>query len=62
MSILNRNDYAIIELLAIKPLYQFSEKHLPLVTQLSRKGVVARQNDRWYLTKVGLLLAGRTLH
>lgn len=62
MRVLNGNEYAIVELLAIKPLSYVPPTHLPIIKKLSKQGVVKRREGHWYLTKVGLILAGRTMH
>ena len=59
---LNGNEYALLELVAIKPLSYFPPFHLAIIERLCRRGLLRLQGEHWYLTKVGLALVGRTLH
>ena len=59
---LNGNEFAMLELVAMKPLSYFPPFHLAIAERLCRRGLLRLQGERWYLTKVGSELVGRTLH
>jgi hypothetical protein len=62
MHVLDSNEFAILELLAIKPLSFFPPLPHLIARRLAHKGLVRFQDGRWYPTAAGLNLAGRTLH
>jgi hypothetical protein len=62
MDVLDSNEFAVLELLAMKPLTFFPPLPRLIARRLARKGLVTFQNGRWHPTAEGLNLAGRTLH
>jgi hypothetical protein len=62
MHVLNSNEFAVLELLAMKPLSFFPPLPRLIARQLARKGLVRFQDGSWHPTAEGLNLAGRTLH
>ena len=59
---LDNNEAAILELLAIKPLSYFPPLPRSIVEQLARKGLAVFSDGQWYPTADGLSYTGRTLH
>jgi hypothetical protein len=62
MQALDINEYAFVELAALKPIGYVPPVHKALADALRRRGLIAQDGDRWYPTALGLTLAGRTLH
>ncbi len=62
MSKLERNEYALLELMAIKPLSVIPPIHQSLVEHLVERGFTMRQGTEWYATATGLKVVGRQLH
>lgn len=59
---LSANAYAMLELVADRPLSVVPPLHLPLVEQLSHSGLMVKFGSRWYASAEGLRTVGRTLH
>jgi hypothetical protein len=59
---LDNNEIAVLELLAIKPLSYFPPLPRCIAEQLVRKGLAIFSGGQWYPTADGLSRAGRTLH
>ena len=59
---LDNNEIAVLELLAIKPLSYFPPLPRSIAEQLARKGLAIFSDGHWYPTADGLSHAGRTLH
>jgi hypothetical protein len=59
---LSANAYAMLELVADKPLSVVPPLHLPLVEQLSESGLMVKSGSQWYASAAGLRTVGRTLH
>ena len=59
---LDNNEVAILELLAMKPLDYFPPLPRTIAEQLARKGLAIYSEGQWYPTADGLSLTGRTLH
>jgi hypothetical protein len=59
---LDRNQYAMLELLAMKPLSFIPPLHMTFVDELSRRGLTVRHGTHWYPTANALKLMGCTLH
>ena len=62
MDVLDSNEFAVLELLAMKPLTFFPPLPRLIARRLARRGLVRFQDGRWHPTAEGLNLAGRTLH
>ena len=62
MIALNNNEYAMLELLATQPLTFISPVHMPLIDELSTRGLTVQRGDRWYPTATALKIVGRTVH
>ena len=62
MHALDSNEFAVLELLAMKPLSFFPPLPHIIARRLARKGLARFQDGRWHPTAEGLNLAGRTLH
>ena len=62
MDVLDSNEFAVLELLAIKPLTFFPPLPRLIARRLARRGLVRFQDGRWHPPAEGLNLAGRTLH
>lgn len=62
MSRLASHQFAILELVAIHPVEQFPKRHVRVIRELARGGLIIRRDTHWYPTAKGLLLAGYTLH
>ncbi len=62
MHVLDNNEFAVLELLAMNPLAFFPPLPRLVARQLARKGLVRFQDGSWHPTAKGLYLAGRTLH
>lgn len=59
---LGENDYALLELSAMKPISYLPPFHLSVAEQLLEKGLLERQGQQWHPTLFGLRLIGRTMH
>jgi hypothetical protein len=59
---LSANAYAILELVADKPLSVVPPLHQPLVEWLSESGLMVKCGSQWYASAEGLRTVGRTLH
>ena len=59
---LDNNEIAVLELLAIKPLSYFPPLPRGIAEQLARKGLAIFSDGQWYPTADGLSCAGRTVH
>ena len=59
---LNENDYAMLELLAMKPISFLPPFHSWIAEQLSEKGVLRNDGRHWHPTAIGLRLLGCTVH
>jgi hypothetical protein len=59
---LNANAYAMLELVADKPLSVVPPLHQPLVESLSQSGLMVKCGSQWYASAEGLRTVGRTLH
>ena len=62
MSELNNNEYAMLELLALQPLSCIPPLYMPMIGQLSERGLTLQNGARWYPTATALKIVGRTLH
>ena len=62
MRVLEVNAYTLLELAAFKPLSYVPCNHRPVAERLVPRGLLLRENGRWYPTAVGLAVLGRTLH
>jgi hypothetical protein len=59
---LDNDEAAILELLAIRPLSYFPPLPRSIAEQLALKGLAIFSDGQWYLTADGLTYTGRTLH
>jgi hypothetical protein len=59
---LSPNAYAMLELVADKPLSVVPPLHQPLVEWLSESGLMVKFGSQWYASAEGLRTVGRTLH
>ena len=59
---LERNEQALLELLAIEPVSMIPRIHRLLVDRLAERGLAMKQGARWYVTAAGLKFLGRVLH
>jgi hypothetical protein len=59
---LGENDYALLELSAMKPISYLPPFHLSVAEQLVERGLLRREGQQWHPTLCGLRLIGRTLH
>ena len=59
---LSRNEYAMLELLALQPLSCIPPLHRPLISQLSERGLTMHVDAHWYATATALKMVGRSLH
>ena len=62
MSDLNNNEYAMLELLTLQPLSVVPPLHMPLISQLSTRGLAVKEGAQWYPTASALRILGSTLH
>ena len=62
MSDLNNHEYAMLELLTLKPLSVIPPLYVPLISQLSTRGLTVQEGAHWYPTATALRIVGRTLH
>jgi hypothetical protein len=62
MSNLDHNQYAMLELLAIRPLSCIPPLHMSFVDELSKRGLTVRRGRHWYPTADALKLMGCTIH
>jgi hypothetical protein len=62
MSRLASHQFAILELVAMNPVEEFPKRHVRVISELQRVGLIIRQDAHWYPTAKGLKLAGYTLH
>ena len=62
MRTLESNEFALLELLAIKPISYFPPFHLSIAERMSEHGLVQQEGELWHPTSTGLGLIGRTLH
>ena len=62
MSHLRENDYALLELSAMKPISYLPPFHLSIAEELSERGLLRRQGMQWHPTISGLRLLGRVVH
>ncbi|MBU2533886.1 MAG: hypothetical protein KKB37_14185 [Alphaproteobacteria bacterium] len=62
MSNLDGNAYALLELLALKPLSVIPPMHLSLAERLKAEGLTTFQSAQWHPTANGLRAVGHTLH
>jgi hypothetical protein len=56
---MDSNEYALLELLAIKPISYFPPQAYMMARRLARKGLVAFKDDCWFPTAEGLSIAER---
>lgn len=59
---LESNEVAVLELLALKPFSDFPPLPRCIAEQLARKGLAVLSDGQWYPTVEGLTRTGRTLH
>jgi hypothetical protein len=59
---LDENEWAVLELLAMRPHTAMSPLSRRIARGLSRRGLVLCEEGTWHATARGLTLAGRTLH
>lgn len=59
---LDNNEVAVLELLAIRPLSYVPPLPRRIAEQLARKGLAIFSDGQWYPTADGLTFTGRTLH
>ena len=62
MDVLDSNEFAVLELVVMKPLTFFPPLPRLIARRLARRGLVRFQGGCWHPTAEGLNLAGRTLH
>jgi hypothetical protein len=62
MSRLADHQFAILELVATNPVEEFPKRHVHVILELQRGGLIIRRDAHWYPTAKGLRLAGYTLH
>ena len=62
LSELNNHEYAMLELLAMQPLSVIPPLYVPLISQLSTRGLTVQEGAQWYPTATALRIVGRTLH
>lgn len=62
MSKLSRDEYAILELLALQPLSCIPPMHRRMIDLLLERGLTVHFNSKWYPTASALKIVGRTLH
>lgn len=62
MPMLNDNELAVLELLAMGPRSYFPPQVQPLAETLSRSGLAVKADGRWYVTAAGLRQTNRTVH
>jgi hypothetical protein len=62
MSELNNHEYAMLELLTMQPLSVIPPMYMPLISQLSTRGLTVQEGAQWYPTATALRIMGRTLH
>ena len=62
MSDLNNHEYAMLELLAMQPLSVIPPLYVPLISQLSTRGLTVQEGAQWYPTASALRILGSTLH
>jgi hypothetical protein len=62
MSDLNNHEYAMLVLLAMQPLSVIPPMYMPLISQLSTRGLTVQKDAQWYPTATALRIMGRTLH
>lgn len=53
---------AILDLVASAPVACFPKRHVRVVKELARTGLIVWREEHWYPTAKGLALAGYTLH
>ena len=59
MYVLDNNEFAVLELLAMKPLSYFPPFPQMIATRLARRGLVIFKDGRWHPTAEGFSLIGR---
>jgi hypothetical protein len=59
---LKKDDYALLELVAIKPVSYLPPIHHVMADRLCRLGLIRRDDNHWHPTAQGLALTRRTLH
>ena len=62
MHTIDQNDYALLELAAMKPIGFLPPLHLSAAETLVRRGLLKREGEQWLPTRIGLHLLGRTIH
>lgn len=62
MSRLASHQVAILELVAIHPVEEFPKRHIRVIRELQRGGLIMRRDTHWYPTAKGLKFAGYTPH
>ena len=62
MSKLDRNEYALLELMALEPLSVIPPMHQATAAQLAERGLTVRRGTCWMATTAGLKLVGRLPH
>jgi hypothetical protein len=62
MSDLNNHEYAMLELLTMQPLSVIPPMYMPLISQLSKRGLTVQEGAQWYPTATALQIVGRTSH
>ena len=62
MSDLNNHEYAMLVLLTMQPLSVIPPMYMPLISQLSTRGLTVRKDAQWYPTATALRIVGHTLH
>lgn len=59
---LQSDEYAILVLVAMKPVSYLPPIHCATAEKLSRLGLIKRDDNQWYPTAQGLVFARVTLH
>jgi hypothetical protein len=59
---LRNDEYAILELVAMKPISYLPPAHTVIADRLSRLGLIRQDSNQWHPTAQGLALTGRTIH
>lgn len=62
MHAIGENDYALLELSAMKPISFLPPLHLSVAERLVRQGFLKHEAQHWLPTRTGLQVLGRIVH